>query len=559
MTGWVIRQYRGIAPRAEPRLLADNQAQSAYDFTLWHGSLRPLRNNLEVIPALPKVGTVNSIYRFGKSTDSDSLYWFHWLPDTDVVRGFVAGDEYERTYWTGGGTEPRMTTFQLATTGGSNYPMASRTLGLPRGVAPGVSKSGTPTGNPETRAYVYCWVTALGELGPPSAASSLITVEDGESVTITGIPAVPPTGNYDIAGKRIFRATAGTYLYVAEINAAATSYVDSVATANLGEEIQSLYWDMPPAGLSGLTAMANGIMAGFKGKDIYFCEPFYPHAWPQRYIMTVDDDVVALVASDTTLIVITKSLPYTISGTHPESMAMVMGALPQAGVSKRSALSSGNGAIYASPDGLMSVGGGGSTNLTETLFTRTEWQSMKPSSMHGYLFDGRYIGFYDTGTVQGGFILDLSSGEFMPLSFYATAGYYDPQRDALFLVIGGTQLVKFDSAATYRTGMWHSKSYYLPSPRNMGYARVEASAYPVTMSVTATLRSSAEATAVAAEYPGVVTASGNKATYSVSVTDDRVFALPNGFDAKVWEYELQAANEVLSSGIAQYVQEFSNG
>jgi hypothetical protein len=147
----------------------------------------------------------------------------------------------------------------------------------------------------------------------------------------------------------------------------------------------------------------------------------------------------------------------------------------------------------------------------------------------------------------------------MPLSFYATAGYYDPQRDALFLVIGGTQLVKFDSAATYRTGMWHSKSYYLPSPRNMGYARVEASAYPVTMSVTATLRSSAEATAVAAEYPGVVTASGNKATYSVSVTDDRVFALPNGFDAKVWEYELQAANEVLSSGIAQYVQEFSNG
>jgi hypothetical protein len=79
------------------------------------------------------------------------------------------------------------------------------------------------------------------------------------------------------------------------------------------------------------------------------------------------------------------------------------------------------------------------------------------------------------------------------------------------------------------------------------------------MSVTATLRSSAEATAVAAEYPGVVTASGNKATYSVSVTDDRVFALPNGFDAKVWEYELQAANEVLSSGIAQYVQEFSNG
>jgi len=558
MTGWVVRQFRGIAPRAEPRLLADNQAQIAVDCKLWHGSLRPLHDNLEVLPALPKAGTVKSIYRFGKSTDSDVLYWFHWLYDTDVVRGFVAGDDYERTYWTGGGTEPRVTNFQQATNGGSNYPVASWTLGLPRGVAPNVAVGGTAGGEPEERTYVYCWVTTLGEVGPPSAASAIVTVESGQYVDLSGIPAVPPTGNYSIAGKRIYRATAGTYLYVADISAVATTYRDSILTADLGEEMGSLWWDMPPADLQGLVSMPNGIMAGFSGKDIHFCEPFYPHAWPQKYILTVDDDVVALGVLDTTLIVLTKSYPYTINGSHPDSMVMVKGQLPQACVSKRSVVSAGDGVIFASPDGMFMLSSAGARNLTETMFTREEWQTFKPSSMHGYLLDGKYIGFYDTGAVQGGFILDLA-GDMTLIGFYASAGYYDPQRDALFLVTNGNKLVKFDAASTYRTAQWRSKAFYLPSPRNLGFARVEASGYPVTLKTVATLANATEAAAVAAAYPGVVTASGSKIIYTVSVTDDRVLGLPNGFAAKVWEFELSSQFEILSAGFAQTVREFSRG
>lgn len=558
MTGWVIRQFRGIAPRAEPRLLADNQAQIAVDCKLWHGSLRPLRDTLEVIPALPKGATVKSIYRFGKSIDSDVLYWFHWLEDTDVARGFIAGDDYERTYWTGGGTEPRVTTFQQGTNGGSNYPVASWTLGLPRGVAPNVAVGGTAGGEPEERTYVYCWVTTLGEVGPPSAASAIVTVENGQYVDVTGIPAVPPSGNYSIAGKRIYRATAGTYLYVGDIGAAATSFQDTVLTADLGEEMTSLFWDMPPADLKGLVALPNGIMAGFRGKDIYFCEPFYPHAYPQNYILTADDDVVALGVIDTTLVALTKSFPYVITGSHPDSMVMVKGALPQACVAKRSVVSAGDGVIYASPDGMFVISTSGSRNLTETMFTREEWQTFKPSSIHGYLIDGKYVGFYDTGTVQGGFILDLA-GEITMLNFYASAGYYDPQRDALFLVTNGNKLVKFDEHSSYRTAQWRSKAFYLPTPRNMGWARVEASAYPVTLKVTAQVTNATEAAAIAAAYPGIVTASGDRVTYTVSVTNDRVLALPNGFNGKVWEFELLSQNEILSAGIAQTAREFSRG
>ena len=559
MTGWVVRQFRGIAPRAEPRLLADNQAQTAIDCKLWHGSLRPLKGNSSIIASLPKSGTVRSIYRFGKSTDSDILYWFHWTYDTDVVRGFVAGDTYERTYWTGGGTEPRVTTFQLGTSGGSNYPVASWTLGLPRGVAPTVAIGGTGSGTAETRTYVYCWKTSLGELGPPSAASALISVLPGQTVTVSDIPAVPPTGNYDIAGKAIFRATAGTYLYVADIGAAATSYVDSVLTADLGEELQSLYWDMPPATLAGLVALPNGIMAGFKGKDVYFCEPFYPHAWPQNYILTVDDDIVALGVADATLIVLTKSAPYTVTGSHPDSMVMVKGQLPQSCVSKRSVVSGMGGVIFASPDGMFLISSAGVSNLTQTMFTRDEWQTFKPSSIHGYLLDGRYIGFYDTGTVSAGFILD-PAGEMTALSFPAHAGYYDPQRDALFLAVGiDNQLVEFDAASTNLTATWHSKAFYLPTPRNIGWARVEAAGYPVTFKAVSTVSSAAEATAIAAAYPALLTASGAKLTYTATVADDRVFPLPNDFAGKVWEFEVQSSFEVLSVGIAQSPQELASG
>ena len=75
----------------------------------------------------------------------------------------------------------------------------------------------------------------------------------------------------------------------------------------------------------------------------------------------------------------------------------------------------------------------------------------------------------------------------------------------------------------------------------------------------ATVSSAAEATAIAAAYPALLTASGAKLTYTATVADDRVFPLPNDFAGKVWEFEVQSAFEVLSVGIAQSPQELASG
>jgi hypothetical protein len=59
--------------------------------------------------------------------------WLSWEADVDVARGTIPGDTTFRTYLTGPDiyTEPRFTTYALATTGSQPYPVVTRPLGVP--------------------------------------------------------------------------------------------------------------------------------------------------------------------------------------------------------------------------------------------------------------------------------------------------------------------------------------------------------------------------------------------------------------------------------------------
>ena len=538
MTGWVVRQFRGPAPRIAPRLRADNQAQSCVNTVYKHGTLVPLKANTAVM-TLPKSGTIQTIHRFGQSVAADNQYWFHWASDVDVARGFIAGDTQERTYWTGDGI-PKVTDNSIALTGGTSYPMASYTLGVPYpSTAPIATVGGTPesaTALEEDRIYLVTFVSGWSEESAPSDASNTVTLQVGQTVSLA-LPSTP-TGAYNIISKRIYRAVAGTsstsYLYVGEVSAATSVYVDSVVADDLGEELSSLDYEMPPAGLSGLTAGPNGVMAGFVGKDVYFCEPFKPHAWPSKYILSVDADVVGLALFDTTWLVLTKERPHLISGTHPENYAMVRSELQQACVAKRSIVGVDGGVVYASPDGLFLVGGGIAKNLTENIFTREEWQAYAPTGLSGYLVDNIYVGF--NSTQSNGLMLDLTTMEFTPLNWYASAGYYDPIRDQLFLVVSNNQLVKFNTGSNL-TQTWKSKQYYVPKPVCLAAGRVEAAGYPITFKAWA----------------------DGSLKHTQTVTSDKLFRLPAGFKAKVWEFEVSGAYEIYSAGFSEAVGELQVG
>jgi hypothetical protein len=191
--------------------------------------------------------------------------------------------------------------------------------------------------------------------------------------------------------------------------------------------------------------------------------------------------------------------------------------------------------MYASPDGLIFVSVTGQVqNVTESLFSRDEWQLLVPTSMHGYFHDGRYYGFYNTGAVQRGFIYDPAqgSGAFTFIDTYATAGYSDLLQDALYLKIG-TNIVKWHADSTRMSYTWRSAIFEMGSPMNPACAQVVAKTYPATFKLYAdgTLK------------------------HTQTVANVEPFWLPSGYKARYLEVEVSGTAEVLSVHVASSPQE----
>ena len=391
----------------------------------------------------------------------------------------------------------------------------------------------TGTAIPETRVYTYTLVNKESGYdfeSAPAPASVSVDVKVGETVAVSNFDAVP--SGYTATHRRIYRSVSGTYLFVAEITAATSSYTDSVLAEELGEELPSLTWLPPPATMRGLINLPNGVMAGFVGRDIYFCDPYHPHAWPIAYNQTVDYPVVGLGRMDTTLAVLTTGTPYFLQGSHPDSMVVVKSDLDQACASKRSIVSANGVVMYASPDGLVMLSPGGSKLVSEAAFTYAQWQAFfNPSSIHAYMHDRKYVAFYDNGVTTGGFIYDLLSGQFTLHGVYATAGYTDLVNDKLFLAFSDRS-VKIWQAGSALSYIWTSKKFTMPYEMSYSCSQVEAEAYPVT-----------------AKYyvDGTL-------VHTQTVANRRPFRLPVAV-GRDWEFRIEGNTEVFSVATAQSVQE----
>lgn len=539
MTLISLKDFSGQAPRVNPRQLPANMAQKAINTKLW-STLEPFRD-VAAVATPTKVGANMSMYRLGQGL-AETQFWLTWATDVDVVRGQIAGDTTERTYYTGDGV-PKVTDAAMCSTGGTNYPNAAWNLGLPKPITtPTLIVSGAGTGLPESRIYVYTYVSAWGEESQPCTASVAVDVMVGQTVTLSAIDAAP-TGAYNVATKRIYRSNSGTFgtqfQFVAEIPVATVTYADAILGTALGEVLATSTWTMPPANLSGLIALPNGVMAGFAGNEVCFCDPYHPYAWPIAYRQATDFPIVSIGQYGGVVIVATTGTPYMLTGADPSSMSMLKMEIEQACVSKRSMVQMGSGVCYASPDGLVFASAGGAQLATKDHFTRDEWQALVPSSIHAYLLDGRYIGFYNTGTVSGGFIFSPADGKdgLVMIDTYATAGYVDPVLDALYLMVGAN-IVRWDAHATLKKTMtWRSKVFVAPKPCSMPWAQAVAASYPFTMNVYA---------------DGVL-------RRAQTVADDRSFRLPGGFLARDWELEVIGTVEIYSIYIAESMEDLKNG
>lgn len=129
MAGLKIDQFKGVAPKIAPELLAEGLAQIARNAKLDSGNIIPYPEPV-IVGSSGRTGTTRTIYPL-VNPDTDDLVWMSWENEVDVATpAFEPVVTEQRIYYTGDGV-PKVTTYDLATSGSAPYPYDYYELGLP--------------------------------------------------------------------------------------------------------------------------------------------------------------------------------------------------------------------------------------------------------------------------------------------------------------------------------------------------------------------------------------------------------------------------------------------
>lgn len=289
--------------------------------------------------------------------------------------------------------------------------------------------------------------------------------------------------NWNTVGmtKRIYRSagTVATYqLVVDNIAIGDTTYSDTILDADiLGDELISDGWLPPPPNLFAISALPNGSLVGLSGTLLCFSEPYQAHAWPVAFQFGVGFQTVSLATFGTTTVVGTLGKPYIADGVEPASVTLQAFDSVWPCLSKRSMVSVGDGVIYATLHGLAYIGTAGAKIWSQPYFTREEWRDLNPASMISAATEAKVfvmyqsIGEVDTHVLL--FVPEEPIAALTTLDIAAVELYADPRNGFLY-VVDNEAVKQYDAGIGNRLPyQWRSKQYELPTPVNLGAARVE--------------------------------------------------------------------------------------
>lgn len=337
MTTLSLSNFNGLIPRTGPANLDPTNAQIAVNTRLQSGEIKSWKGKTVEYQTIQE--GVQTIFKLEGPSGEGA--WAEWTVDTDVVFSPMADLKEHRFYYSEAGI-CKKANWTMAHDGldGTPIPRNWLYLGVPRpNKAPHATATRTDTSpeNTEERAYVYTYVSTFGDVKEESAPSDACNVTAdivGGKVVFDEFPKAP-TEHYNITALRLYRAVIGSseisYMLVDEFTVVkgevVTSkrslngvrfedgkYPDTRKTEQLGIVLESMYYEEPPEGLRGLVNMPNGMIAGFVGNQVWFCEPYLPHAWPSTYMLTTDAQIVGLGVYGNTLVVCTERQPFTIAG-----------------------------------------------------------------------------------------------------------------------------------------------------------------------------------------------------------------------------------------------------
>jgi hypothetical protein len=309
-------------------------------------------------------------------------------------------------------------------------------------------------------------------------------------------------------------------------------------------------YDAPPEDLQGLAAIQNNILCGFVGNTLYFSVPGVPHAWPTKYAVSLDSNVVGIVALSGSAFIATDSYPYIVSGSDPAngmSTARIDANFPC--LNKNSLVAMGYGIVYSTHDGLAVYSpSGGSAIITKVLYNNDTWTSaLDPTTVIAEYYGENYFASHSAGSFVfeqdakvGGFFVDVAELDpLAPAPFAFTASWYDNIDGAVYFTrTTNGDVEQWDNLTQSNVFLtWKSKVFVTPGMLNLGAARVIAD-YGLPPLVWNTTTSNWEATTTLWNQSAVLNFSlwvDKQLLFTTPVTDSSVFRLPTGYRTDTFE------------------------
>jgi hypothetical protein len=583
-----IMNFSGMIPALDDAALPDTAASYANNVILGDGTVRGFRpmtfiRNIGLAPAgkvgakkvfrIPIDPTLKPTTTFGQST------WLEFLDiDTDVLRSPVINDIYNRYYWTAPtsldmpppssenpiqqGPGPRYLPLSYIQAG--REPLL---LGVPNPVAPGVQVIGGTATMLTTRAYCYAWRTAFGEEGPPGVATVRTGNADGDWKITMNAPTASYHNARDLSQTVIYRtvvsaAGVSTFFQVAVIGISQTVYVDALTDVVVTShpQLESVNWTGPPA-LKGWVALPNGSFAGWTGADVWFSEPYRPHAWPVAYGVSCDSPIIGMGVHGQSLIVLTKGNPHVISGIRPSQMSQMKIPSKETCSSRASIVSTLDGVLFASQNGIAIATAGGIVLVTEKLIDKETWlREVDPYTLRAVKHGTAYLAFTAPATEGSGLMIDKPPTMFSWVD--ADAPIQNPTTDLWTgetLVVHSDKIWHFDPqepAEEVNPFLWRSKLYEFPGPHNFAAAKVR---FTILKPVTPLGNpDTALNMTLGTKYAVFRAYADDKLVFSKELqVSNKVFRLPAGFKAARWKFEIEGRVVVHSMEVATSIRELA--
>lgn len=535
-----LEAFTGELPGYNPAKLPLGAAEIARNVRFDDKTLRSEKAPT-TIQAASTSGTCRTIYKYPFSDT-----WLEWTADDITAFRFpVANDPYDRVIIVGGGQPIRFADNTTVTSGLPPYPGGTYRLGIPAPLtAPVAAVNGTPDDEQDlndTRFYVVTYVDAYGAEGAPSPVSNEVEVKPGQTVTLTQIPTTP-AGNYNMSFKRVYRTSTGSgstafHLIADNVPLGTDSIIDALLPDQIGEVLPTGNYFIPSILMQIAQPHPNGFIMGAYNNVLCASEPGYAHAWPVEYERSIDYEILDVQITGSLVYMLTDGPPHVAAGNHPAAMSIQKLPSDQPLMSKRGVVNFGSHVLYPSPDGIVALSGADASLITQDIFTREEWQALKPENMEAYAWERKYLCFYDDGVTQGAFVISLERPEdgVIFYNYHATAGYNDVAEDKLYVVVN-------NNISSWGTGnnmsyTWRSGNIRTLKPENFAVAKVVADSYPLTFKLLI----------------------GNDSTlmHTQTVTSDAPFRLPSGYRDENFRFEITGSHPVRKVQMASAMSELA--